>query len=162
MNRIKDFLDKVSALPADLQNMLLKKIGLGVALAILIAVINVMNGINRDMILFGLLVLLYMVDVSIYTAYTICKEGYYYISGECLDCEKDFSINPYNKSQKILLHCNDEAYCFTDARGKIKPGNIVSAYIPTKGAWIEKDGARVVIRFYVLKIDKALVKRSES
>ena len=162
MNKINDFMNKVLALPKDLQNMLFKKIWLGVAFAILTVIINVMNGINKDIILFGLLILVFMVGATIYTAYTICKEGYYYISGECLDCEKNYSLNPNNKSQKILLHCDDEAYCFTDARGKIKPGNIISAYIPTKGAWIEKDGARVVTRFYVLKIDKALVKRSES
>lgn len=162
MNKLKEFIDKVSALPNDLQNMLLKKAGLGVAFALLVVIINIMNGINKDIMFFGILVLFLIVGSSIYTAHTICKDGFLYIKGECLDCEKDFSINPYNKSQKILLHCNDEAYCFTDSRGKIKPGNIVSAYIPTKGAWIEKDGARVVIRYYVLKIDKALIRRSES
>lgn len=160
---LKTYLNEFKNLELPLKAMYLKKMMLGLLLLVGILILSVSVGLGLVNFLklmgLGLIILCIYEGVLLSELIKILQKGYSKLTGECVSCDYvSFTGRIVEKSdtQKVTISNDGYAYVVYDNKGKIKPGNIISVYMPPNAVLREKDGAYEISQKYLVVIENAL------
>lgn len=160
---LKTYLNEFKNLEIPLKTMYLKKMIYGIVFLVGFLIVSISVGMSIVEFLkftgLGLIVLFVYEGFVLIELVSLIKKGYSKLTGECVSCDYvSFTGRIVEKSdtQKVTISNDGYAYVVYDNRGKIRPGNIISVYMPSNAVLREKDGAYEITQKYLVVIENAL------